>query len=1562
MATHNAKGLLVCDGKGIHRVTKLMQQWAADLKLHVVCLQETHITSIRQQQQAQQLINTAAQALGCPTYKAFWGATDKTDAYAGVGVLIRSDLMESDTPTISLHPVTPGGPVVQATNRSIHIRFQWAGHDIALHNVYLPSGASDNYRKQREFIANTIRPWLQQLPASQQPILCGDFNFVENQLLDRRPFTVRQGSERATAAFWAGQMAEAGQVVDAFRALHPQKTAFSFGHKNKVSKQGKRILLVRSRLDRFYVGQGTLPHVHACKPVSHSAISDHRPVILHIRPITPPARARGLTRLRMGPLARGDGKAKLRDLVQRLAAEAPVHNPEQLIDWWPLFKKRLTHAVRQLARQHCQQLATPSEARRAAEEAWKAAEAALLQAPSNRVAACMQRATTAQATLATAIREDVLPVDRAARFAFIQQGERPCPLLSQLMQGRSKADAIPALTAERGGGIICEGPALADHTVTFFARISGEGAPTPDQLPLVAQCRQEVLAAVAQRATPIPVEAAEGAGKATIGEAEVRRALKRTFAGKAPGPDGIPTEMWRWCKDQLAPLLASLFTAIFNTNKLPTRFNNGAVTAIYKGKGDNANLANYRPITLLNTDYRLLAKVLAIRWGPALGKAIGPEQTAFLPGRLIGENVMFMQMLPDALRAQLGKPEAGSQAGAVAFLDFQKAYDTVSRDFLFQVMETVGASQGMISWAKLLLSNTSAVAVVNGHVSSSREWVAGVRQGCPLAPLMYLFIAWALSCWLQTQPAQHLGMQIAGTRVPCSQYADDVAALLADLSEPTVRCLVAAMEKFAVASGQHLNLAKCCLLPVGMPAPGLLPERVCGIKVVAMAETLGIQFTNAAPQPPPPDAEWQARLAKVERCYDKIARLPLSMFGRAFAASTYGVSKILYHAEFNTVPAAITAKLHAMSAKLVDRKLGPNQAQRHGNKLPGIPSSLLVGSPQAGGVGMMPWQQHIAARHAIWAKRLLEALVGIPLHPNTAPPAATPPWVLAAVAVLHQHSPPSHPAFTLLSACISQGAATSLPSAALRRAAQGMLALGPPSTCDPTCMLARDWCSHVPLWSHPLLGLELPLAERPRATQLSLQQQRALANLSSSDTRQHKERDKYGFAGLMYITHTLGDLVALNMRLSVLPRPLAQDMPAFYTAVSPGCSSSHHFPWEARSILQTPSELCTMVHTLLQSLPNTWVQHASSAPQPHAHAPDSMRLAVVLALRGLAWPVGTAGAMFHESRHIIRQAQHATKQLGPPGCQWEAPCFKPSYSHLHLFREPRPLSVRWATRLQLADWRASVVQSHSHLVMGALALEPDLPLETDPTAIVQAAAAKLRLRLAPVWRLKWENKHKEVWWRLLLGGVVGAGGHGIALRSQRCPCGWTVPAGLSDEDAASAQRDHVFWFCPPAKAVRTWIAQSLPQGSLLHPRHLWLLQPPPRVHHGVWWVVALAALTALDRARKYMWQSWKAQQQQAHAGGLTQLTLAEAYGRAGLMPLPQAAPRVSVEEAAARRAVAETAASILDFVNTGNLPHGWCDKLQPNHCFIGCRRVGDSYELRSTCRTRDASYLDFLRG
>jgi hypothetical protein len=193
-----------------------------------------------------------------------------------------------------------------------------------------------------------------------------------------------------------------------------------------------------------------------------------------------------------------------------------------------------------------------------------------------------------------------------------------------------------------------------------------------------------------------------------------------------------------------------------------------------------------------------------------------------------------------------------------------------------------------------VLSRTHATAKVNGVLSSAAEYHAGIRQGCPLAPLLYLFIAWALSCWLRECP--DLGVEVTpGLVVRCMLYADDVWALLRDIQQPTVQRFLEAMAVFATASNQHLNTAKSEILLVGdttLTAPA--PAEVSGIRVVS-TESFGITFSNSTTASPA--TNWQDLLNVARNCYTKLAKLPLSMWGRATASATYGISQLFFQAE-----------------------------------------------------------------------------------------------------------------------------------------------------------------------------------------------------------------------------------------------------------------------------------------------------------------------------------------------------------------------------------------------------------------------------------------------------------------------------------------------------------------------------------------------------------------------------------------------------------------------------------------------------------------------------------------
>ena len=430
-------------------------------------------------------------------------------------------------------------------------------------------------------------------------------------------------------------------------------------------------------------------------------------------------------------------------------------------------------------------------------------------------------------------------------------------------------------------------------------------------------------------------------------------------------------DLWRKYRALFAPLLAKLFGAIAAGDGLPPGFHDGNITMIFKA-GDRTDPANYRPITLLNSDYRAYTRVLASRLGPVLSSVVDSHQTAFLPRRHIGENILLAQALPRAL--------AHAKAGAVSVAcDFRKAYDTVDRNFLYGAMRVMGCGPRFCQMVKDLLTRTKARVELNGFQS---RWVAcavGVRQGCPLAPLLYLFVAQTMSCFLAYRG---IGIMIAGTRLVVTQFADDTFAYLPDWNH--VAPFIRDMLQFGRASGQYLNLAKTTAIPIGnlaaLPPPADLPIRIA-TKPVMLGVPLSADLSSGVQSA---KVDWTPRTQRVLQRLQKISTLPISAFGRGLAASSYAMSSLLYVAEFSgmpTLPAPrgrlvdALAPLQAHVAKLVDTGRGPFHPNATERVFRGVSLENQFGSPRIGGFGVLPLRHHILARHVVWALRLAVALL-----------------------------------------------------------------------------------------------------------------------------------------------------------------------------------------------------------------------------------------------------------------------------------------------------------------------------------------------------------------------------------------------------------------------------------------------------------------------------------------------------------------------------------------------------------------------------------------------------------
>jgi hypothetical protein len=674
----------------------------------------------------------------------------------------------------------------------------------------------------------------------------------------------------------------------------------------------------------------------------------------------------------------------------------------------------------------------------ALEEVWEAGERA---SPEQ-----FQRAQETRAQAADVVNASAALAAAAARANWLHQRETPGPALTRLMRPPRTGMRLNAL--RNGGGELITAPQqLAEQVAQHFADAS-------QQRVVSEEAQQQVLAAIGQQQRQaIKPDDAQQAGRQIIDVEEVQAALQSMPTGRAPGIDGFPLEVWKVGDGVWAPLLAKLFTAIGTVQNLPTDYTLGCVVPIHKS-GDVTQVSRYRPITLLNADYKILARVLANRFAAAMQSSIGSEQTAFLPGREIGDNIMFTQLLAAALDA------TDLPAGLVS-LDIEQAYDSVDREALYAIMRAKGADDGMVQWVRLLLRDTRAMAKVSGHISRPRTWKAGVRQGCPLSPLLYLFVADALACWLRQSP--DIGVQVQDERFVSSHHADDTKVVLRSLDGDLVDRLLLHVAVFTAATGQRINAAKSCAVPLGslqLDAPQqthaipVSSSTVClGIAVTAV-HTQALELTRPGlrqqvrdPPPPPPQAAdsptWERRLRTVRILCQRVGSLPLSAMGRGLAVSGYVTSKVCFHAEHEGLPPHYEREITRELAGTVDRRRG---------RLPGVHTNMLPGPPSAGGFGLLPLREHIAGRHLKWAGRLMGELARQEPAPEGS---TTPAWVPLAALLLHLACPTLHPLQTLLLSAFSspvhagQGRLTGvdaqrilIPEGPLRRMAVALQGMG----------------------------------------------------------------------------------------------------------------------------------------------------------------------------------------------------------------------------------------------------------------------------------------------------------------------------------------------------------------------------------------------------------------------------------------------------------------------------------------------------------------------------------------
>lgn len=232
----------------------------------------------------------------------------------------------------------------------------------------------------------------------------------------------------------------------------------------------------------------------------------------------------------------------------------------------------------------------------------------------------------------------------------------------------------------------------------------------------------------------------------------------------------------------------------------------GLITCLPKGDKPRQFLKNWRPITLLNVVYKIASGCIAERIKSTLSKLISNDQTGFISGRYIGENTRLIYDL-------MNYTEEENIPGLLLIIDFEKAFDSISWQFIYHVLKHFNFSESLIRWISVFYKNISSAVIQSGFLSDFFPVQRGCRQGDPLSPYIFILCAEVLSLMIKSNK-DIKGININGLDYNLTQFADDTTIFL-DGTEKSLQATIDTLSHFAHLSGLKINTSKTKAVWIG---------------------------------------------------------------------------------------------------------------------------------------------------------------------------------------------------------------------------------------------------------------------------------------------------------------------------------------------------------------------------------------------------------------------------------------------------------------------------------------------------------------------------------------------------------------------------------------------------------------------------------------------------------------------------------------------------------------------------------------------------------------------------
>lgn len=495
-----------------------------------------------------------------------------------------------------------------------------------------------------------------------------------------------------------------------------------------------------------------------------------------------------------------------------------------------------------------------------------------------------------RSTLAEIARMDIEVARGAqvrARARWVEEGETSSAFFLRLEKKRAADRSVAALRTN-DGSIVSHNDDLCRVFSSFYESLFTAEATDP-------AIANSLLSNVSSTLPSTQADLCDG----PLSFDECFAALNGMARGKSPGSDGLPMEFYVKFWPILGTDLVNVLNSCYLSGVMSLTQRRGLISLIFK-KGDRLDPRNWRPITLLNVDYKLAARVVAGRLLKVIHLIVAKDQTCGVPGRFIGENVSIIRDVV-SFASRTGVPLA------ILSLDQEKAFDHVDWGFMRATLGRMGFKYSFLRWVSLFYTQVQSAVIVNGHISPFFSLSRGVRQGCPLSPLLYVLVAETLAVNIRCNP-RIPGLCLPGVPLvvsPVHQYADDTTLILS--TDDSIKAVFDIYSLFEKASGSRLNQSKSKGLWLGswvgrVDPPVALDCSPSKLKILGIYVGLGnLEEDN-----------WGPRICAVEKTLLSWRQRNLSFRGKALVINALALSRIWYVASLVHMPPWVLRMLNSL--------------------------------------------------------------------------------------------------------------------------------------------------------------------------------------------------------------------------------------------------------------------------------------------------------------------------------------------------------------------------------------------------------------------------------------------------------------------------------------------------------------------------------------------------------------------------------------------------------------------------------------------------------------------------